>query len=70
MIRIQQVKVPLAHKEADIIKKACKMLRQKETDVLEYRIVKQSIDARKREQVSYVYTVDLRFPNEESLIQK
>ncbi len=48
MIRIQQVKVPLAHKEADIIKKACKMLRQKETDVLEYRIVKQSIDARKR----------------------
>lgn len=70
MIRIQQVKVPLAHKEADIIKKACKMLRQKETDVLEYRIVKQSIDARKKEQISYVYTVDLRFLNEERLIQK
>lgn len=70
MIRIQQVKVPLAHKEADIVKKACKMLRQKETEVLEYRIVKQSVDARKREQVSYVYTIDLRFPNEEKILQK
>lgn len=60
MIRVQQVKVPLAHTEADIVKKACKMLRQKETEVLEYRIVKQSVDARKREQVSYVYTIDLR----------
>lgn len=47
MIRVQQVKVPLAHTEADIVKKACKMLRQKETEVLEYRIVKQSVDAEK-----------------------
>lgn len=69
MIRVQQVKVPLAHTEADIVKKACKMLRQKETEVLEYRIVKQSVDARKREQVSYVYTIDLRFLNEEKILK-
>ncbi len=70
MIRIQQVKVPLKHNEADIIKKACKMIRQKEHDVLSYKIVKQSVDARKKEQVSYVYTVDLQFHNETKILAK
>lgn len=68
MIRVQQVKVPPAHCEADIIEKACRMLRQKETDVLDYKIVKQSIDARKRGQISYVYTVDLQFAAEKKIL--
>lgn len=68
MIRVQQVKVPLRHKEADIVKKACKLLSRRESEVLEYRIVKQSIDARKKEQLCYVYTIDLKFANENALL--
>lgn len=68
MIRVQQVKVPLRHTEADIIKKACKLLSKGESEVLEYRIVKQSIDARRKEQLCYVYTIDLAFRDEKSLL--
>lgn len=68
MIRIQQVKVPLRHTEADILKKACKMLGRRESEVIQYWIVKQSIDARKKEQLCYVYTIDIKFEKEKRLL--
>lgn len=68
MIRVQQVKVPLRHTEADVVKKACKLLGRRESEVIRCRIVKQSIDARKKEQLCYVYTIDLAFEKEERLL--
>lgn len=70
MIRIQQVKVPLKHTEADVLKKACKMLRLKEQEVLSYKIVRQSVDARKKTELSYVYTIDLKVSQEDKLLKK
>ncbi len=60
MIRVQQVKVPLKHTDSDIIKKACSTLHIKENAVLSYKIKKQSVDARRKNEVSYVYTIDLQ----------
>ena len=70
MIRIQQVKVPLKHTQADVVKKACKMLHLREEEVLSYKIIRQSIDARKKTELSYVYTIDLQINQEEKLLKK
>ena len=53
MIRINQIKLPIDHKEAALEKKIKKALHN--TEYKQYKIVKRSIDARKKEELSYVY---------------
>lgn len=57
MIRINQIKLPIDHKEAALEKKIKKALHN--TEYKQYKIVKRSIDARKKEELSYVYAVDV-----------
>ena len=57
MIRINQIKLPIDHKEAAFEKKIKKALHN--TEYKQYKIVKRSIDARKKEELSYVYAVDV-----------
>ena len=52
MIRINQIKLPIDHKEAALEKKIKKALHN--TEYKQYKIVKRSIDARKKEELSYV----------------
>ncbi len=68
MIRLSQVKVPLQHQNEDIKKKCAKLLRIAPADIEEMRIVKKSIDARKKTEISYVYTVDLLLKQKESKV--
>lgn len=68
MIRVQQVKVPLKHTTEDIKKKCAKLLRLTKEDILEMQIVKQSIDARKKNEISYVYAVDVKIKQKEEKI--
>ena len=57
MIRINQIKLPIDHKEAALEKKIKKALHN--TEYKQHKIVKRSIDARKKEELSYVYAVDV-----------
>ncbi len=59
MIRIQQIKVPVRHEKKDIEHKIRKLLHLKQTEALEFEIWKQSIDARRGRELSYIYTVDV-----------
>lgn len=59
MIRISQIKLPISHTEQDLINEICKRLRCKENE-FEYKLSKKSIDARKREGLQYIYSVDVR----------
>lgn len=70
MIRIQQIKVPLNHTEIDIQKKILKLLRISPEALVHFKIVKQSIDARKKEDVCYVYTIDAHVKKEERLMKQ
>lgn len=70
MIRIQQVKMPLKHTIEDIYRKCAKMLHLNETDILELRIAKKSIDARKKNEIKYVYAVDVKLKQSEEKILK
>lgn len=70
MIRIQQLKLPISHTEEQLKQKIAKTLKTPIADIKEYRIRKQSIDARKKQELSYVYTIDVSVPNEQKLLKK
>jgi len=66
MIRISNIKIDvLSDNENTIINKLEKELKEK---VLDYKIVKKSIDARK--DVKYVYTFDVSINNEEKVLKR
>lgn len=70
MIRISQMKLPLQHGWKDIQIKAAKLCKLQVGQIQKMEIVKQSIDARKKNEVCYVYTVDLFVENEEDVLQR
>ncbi len=57
MIRITQIKLPIRHKEEDLINAIAKALKLPAKRILNYQIIKRSIDARKSE-IKYIYTID------------
>lgn len=70
MIRVQQIKVPLQHNMEMIQKKAAKLLKISPEQIREMEIVKQSVDARRGNEVSYVYTVDIELDYEARILKK
>lgn len=70
MIRIQQLKLPVSHTEEQLKQKIIKTLRIPAGEIKQYKIRKQSIDARKKQDVSYVYTIDVQVTEEQKLIKR
>lgn len=59
MIRVNQIKVPLSHGREDVLYKTAKVLRVAPEKILSWRIVKRSIDARKKPEIVVIYSVDV-----------
>lgn len=70
MIRIGQVKLPPDHSEQELLHKIAKLLRVSESDIKNYQIKKKSIDARKKPQLQFVYTIDVEVVNEGQVLKK
>lgn len=70
MIRIQQLKMPLAHSEEDLLKKTAKKLKIQGREILSLQIIRQSIDARQKPDLKYVYTIDIEIENEGKILKK
>lgn len=70
MIRISQLKLPVGHTQADLMKKAADALRITDRDIHRIRLVRRSIDARDREHICYVYTVDAEVPGEKKILSR
>lgn len=70
MIRITQLKLPIVHKEQDMYEKAAKLLRISPTEIKQLKIVKQSVDARKKDQILFIYTVDVEVAKETQILKK
>ncbi len=58
-LRISQVIVPLTHDTEHVIKKACRLCGIRPEEVRRFEIVRVSLDARRKGEPTYVYTVDL-----------
>lgn len=70
MIRIGQLKLQPNHSEKELLQKITKTLRISEKEVLAYQIKKQSVDARKKPDLKYVYTVDVSVINEQQVLKR
>ncbi len=70
MIRINQLKLPVDHTEEALWAKAAKTLKVPVKQIERLQIIKQSVDARKKEEIHFTYSIDVKLPNEESVIHK
>ena len=70
MIRIQQLKLPLEHDHYTIENKIRHVLGLSASQEFTYEIVKRSVDARKKPQLYYIYTVDVAMSGEGKLVKK
>ena len=65
MLRVRQIKVEVeSDNEENLLKAICKKLRISKEDVVNFIIHKQSIDARNKECIYYVYEVNVELKNE------
>ena len=64
MIRINQLKLPVTHTREDLERKIEKTLRISMSAVKSWRIVRQSVDARKKEDILYIYAIDVETERE------
>ena len=70
MITIQQLKLPPDHSEQDLKKAVARTLRLSEKQPFSFEIIRQSVDARKKPDIFYVYTVDVTVSGDEKKILK
>jgi len=69
MIRISQLKMGIDEPVEELPALIAKKLKIKETDIKDYKIFKESLDARKKN-ITFVYTVDVTLANEKTILSK
>ena len=69
MLRINQLKLPVGHTPEQLKKKIIKSLQIRERDLKQYSVRKRSIDARKKPELYYVYSIDLTVENEARVLK-
>lgn len=70
MIQISQLKLQIPHTEEQLEEKIKKVLGIRKTDLLSFRILKRSLDARKKPVLFYVYTVEAEVKREKAMKHK
>ena len=70
MLRVNQVKLKIGHSPEQLRKKTAEILRVPMRDILSVHIVRQSIDARKKPEIFYSYSVDVEVENESRVLHK
>ena len=70
MLKIDQIKIPVDGSRQDIIKKISRTIGVPEKYISNLHIVKRSLDARKKPNLFYVYSVAFSVNNEEKIFQK
>lgn len=58
MIQVRQLSLPITHTKEELEAKLLKTLRIKKEHLLSYRIARRSLDARKKQDIHYSYTVE------------
>ncbi|MCR4909392.1 MAG: FAD-dependent oxidoreductase [Lachnospiraceae bacterium] len=67
MIRISQMKFEEEAPEAVLLCRAAKLLRLDISEIKDLKVIKRSLDARRKNRILHVYTVTLRTDNEDTL---
>lgn len=70
MIRVNQLKLPIEHTQEELEHKLLKTLHLPKERLLSYRICKKSIDARKKQEIAFVYAIDVQIQKEEAFLNR
>ena len=70
MIRLRDIALPPEHSPGQLKAEAAKLLRLPEARIKQLKIVRRSVDARKKPQVKFIYTVDVAVEGSETKILK
>jgi len=70
LLRLTGLKIPVTEEEPDLRKYLAKRLKVNEREIVDFKIFKQSIDARKPGMIYFVYTVDVQVAGESALLKK
>lgn len=70
MLRINQLKLPVGHSKSDLKQAVLHLLHISEEELLGFQIFRRSVDARKKPQIFYVYTIDVKTLREEKLLKR
>lgn len=70
MIRVPDIKISIDQEQTNIKAAILKKLRIREGDLIDYTIYKESIDARRKDRVEFVYTVDVEVKNQDKLLKR
>lgn len=70
MIRVQDIKLSLDESKELLREKVAKKLKIKPADIKHLTIFKEAVDARKKEDIKLVYTVDIETTKDEKLLAK
>lgn len=70
MLRVSNIKIDIDQPIDLVRSKLCKKLRIHDNDIVDYSIYKESIDARKKDQISFVYTVDVSLKSEKKVLTR
>lgn len=68
MLRVANIKIDIDDSIDLVKKKLCKNLKINENDIKNFSIYKESVDARKKDKISLVYTVDIEVKNEKRIL--
>ncbi len=70
MLRVSGIKLSLNEDESELKHKLVKKLKVNPSDIVRYNIFRQAVDARKRNRIHFVYTVDVELANENKVLNK
>lgn len=70
MIRVNQIKMHPKDDKQKILKEVCKILHTQKDMIKSWQIVKQSIDARKKPDIFYIYAVNVKMEHEERVVRR
>ena len=70
MLSVCQIKLPVTHTREDLEKKLLSVLRIPREELLFWRIARQSLDARKKPDLFFVYTLEASVKKESKVLKK
>ena len=70
MIRISDLKLPLSYTEQDLHTQAAKRLKITPSQIQHLTLFRRSIDARNKQNIHFICTVDLALPNEAAVLKR
>lgn len=65
-IRVNNIALKIDEDKNTLIKKVSKKLKISESEIKNIKIIKESLDARKKSDIKYIYCVEIEHKNEEN----